>query len=109
MRRTLFVTALLGALAFVALASGGSEQNRSSETVASQAKETWRYPIAPGVWYPGDGALREKPVRYYRARCWPGCHHGSPHGLYPEEPLGMTPIYPTSTVPGHLPVTGGSN
>ena len=56
------------------------------------------YPIAPGVWYPGQGPLPEKPVRYYRARCWPGCHHGSTHGMYPDEPLNMEPIFPTSTI-----------
>ncbi len=44
------------------------------------------YPIAPGVWYPGQ-PLPEKPFRYYRIRCWPGCHHGSPYGLYPDEPI----------------------
>ena len=56
------------------------------------------YPIAPGVWYPGQGPIPEKPVRYYRARCWPGCHHGSTHGMYPDEPLNMEPIFPTSTI-----------
>jgi hypothetical protein len=56
------------------------------------------YPIAPGVWYPGQGPLPEKPVRYYRARCWPGCHHGSSHGMYPDKPLNMEPIFPTSTI-----------
>jgi hypothetical protein len=56
------------------------------------------YPIAPGVWYPGQGPLPEKPVRYYRARCWPGCHRGSSHGMYPDRPLNMKPIFPTSTI-----------
>ena len=31
------------------------------------------YPIAPGVWYPGQ-PLPKKAFRYYRMRCWPGCH-----------------------------------
>jgi len=53
------------------------------------------YPIAPGVWYPGDGPLPEKPMRYYRVRCWPGCHRGSAYGKYPNRPLPMTPIFPT--------------
>jgi hypothetical protein len=73
----------------------------STGDAAAPAQMTPVYPIAPGLWYPGDGALREKPMRYYRVRCWPGCHRGSAHGMYPEEPLDMTPIYPTSTVPGH--------
>ncbi|MBW2018043.1 MAG: hypothetical protein JRJ01_14600 [Deltaproteobacteria bacterium] len=64
------------------------------------AAKEWKYPIAPGVWYPGDGAIPDKPMRYYRIRCWPGCHSGSPHGLYPDRDLGMKPIFPTSTVPG---------
>lgn len=67
---------------------------------ADSPQVTWRYPIAPGVWYPGDGPLPEKPIRYYRARCWPGCHRGSPHGKYPDRPLNMEPLFPTSTVPG---------
>ncbi|MBW1979965.1 MAG: hypothetical protein JRJ12_01985 [Deltaproteobacteria bacterium] len=62
--------------------------------------QKWAYPIAPGIWYPGDGPLPEHPVRYYRIRCWPGCHRGSPYGKYPDRDLGMKPIFPTSTVPG---------
>jgi hypothetical protein len=34
----------------------------------------WKYPIAPGLWYPGDGPLPAHPFKYYRVRCWPGCH-----------------------------------
>lgn len=41
---------------------------------ATAAAVTWEYPIAPGVWYPGDGPLPEHPRNYYRIRCWPGCH-----------------------------------
>ena len=55
------------------------------------------YPIAPGVWYPGE-PLPEKPMRYYRVRCWPGCHRGSSHGMYPDKPLNMKPIFPTQTI-----------
>jgi hypothetical protein len=55
------------------------------------------YPIAPGVWYPGD-PLPEKPIRYYRVRCFPGCHRGSSYGKYPHEPLNMRPLFPTSTI-----------
>lgn len=39
----------------------------------SMAKAPRQYPIAPGVWYPGD-PVPTKPSRYYRVRCWPGCH-----------------------------------
>jgi hypothetical protein len=88
------VTLLLGVAAFVALA--GESANPSEDTLARvQAKLC---PIAAGVWYPGDGKVPEKPVRYYRARCWPGCHSGSSYGLYPEDHLNDQPIWQTSTV-----------
>jgi hypothetical protein len=41
-----------------------------------------KYPIAAGVWYPGD-PLPKVPSRYYRVRCWPGCHH---YGKYANPP-----------------------
>jgi hypothetical protein len=82
--------------------SGSEEVGKSvaKKAPASQTRsETGRvYPIAPGVWYPGDGPIPEHPVRYYRVRCWPGCHRGSSHGKYPDKPLNMKPIFPTSTV-----------
>lgn len=43
------------------------------------------YPIAAGVWYPGQ-PLPDKAFRYYRIRCWPGCHQNSRYGKYPDEP-----------------------
>jgi hypothetical protein len=78
-----------------------AQEARESDTTTSKpaASSTARvYPIAPGVWYPGQGPLPEKPMRYYRARCWPGCHRGSSHGMYPDKPLNMEPIFPTSTI-----------
>ncbi|MBW1997863.1 MAG: hypothetical protein JRJ29_07845 [Deltaproteobacteria bacterium] len=59
------------------------------------------YPIAPGIWYPGQGPLPEKPIRYYRVRCWPGCHRGSDYGKYPGKPLNMKPLHQTSALRGH--------
>ncbi len=57
------------------------------------------YPIAAGVWYPGDGPIPDKPMRYYRVRCWPGCHTGSSLGMYPDTRLeDDTPVFPTSTI-----------
>jgi hypothetical protein len=38
-------------------------------------------------------------------RCWPGCHRGSSHGKYPDKPLNMNPIFPTSTM-DRIPGTG---
>lgn len=67
---------------------------KSQATAAVEAERV--YPIAPGVWYPGRGPIPEKPIRYYRVRCWPGCHSGSDYGKYPDRPLHMKPIHPTS-------------
>ena len=69
--------------------------SKASEAASTETPRV--YPIAPGVWYPGD-PLPEKPMRYYRVRCWPGCHRGSSHGKYPDKPLNMKPIFPTSTI-----------
>jgi hypothetical protein len=46
-------------------------------------------------------------MRYYRARCWPGCHVGSSkYGMFPETDLEKDqPIWPTSTIDR---VAGGS-
>ncbi|UCD78670.1 MAG: hypothetical protein JSW26_25235 [Desulfobacterales bacterium] len=65
---------------------------------------TWEVPIAAGIYYPSDGQVPDNPVRYYRVRCWPGCHTGSSLGKYPDKALKDTPIFPTSTIDGH---TGG--
>lgn len=75
-------------------------------TAAQDQKKTgddpaWECPIAAGVWYPHKGAVPESPMRYYRVRCFPGCHSGSSLGMYPEHPLeGDSPIFPTSTIDG---------
>jgi len=71
-------------------------QKPASAPVAS-AEAQCVYPIAPGVWYPGD-PLPEQPMRYYRVRCFPGCHRGSSYGKYPDEPLNMKPIFPTRSI-----------
>jgi len=94
MKYFLIVTTLLCLVIVGGIVLGGDEKPLTANPETSRV-----YPIAPGVWYPGDGALPEKPIRYYRARCWPGCHSGSPHGKYPNKPLNMKPIFPTSTVP----------
>jgi hypothetical protein len=62
---------------------------------------TWEVPIAAGIWYPTDGPIPEKPARYYRVRCWPGCHTGSTYGKYPDKTLQDRPIWPTSTINVH--------
>ena len=94
MRYFLIFTALM-----CLVIAGGIVLGSGQEPVTSNPEISRVYPIAPGVWYPGDGALPEKPIRYYRVRCWPGCHRGSSHGKYKYTPLNMKPIFPTSTVP----------
>ena len=93
---------LLTALAVPGISSDQITSSHSKQaSPAAVAKETERvYPIAPGVWYPGQ-PMPEKPIRYYRVRCWPGCHSGSDYGKYPERPLNMKPIYQTSALRAH--------
>ena len=80
----------------------GSNTQGSEQTAAAPSHEvTWEVPIAAGIYYPSDGRVPENPVRYYRVRCWPGCHTGSSLGKYPEKALNDKPIYPTSTIDGH--------
>ena len=75
--------------------SGNETSTAPTPTTEELAK---RYPIAPGVWYPTDGPIPEKPIRYYRVRCWPGCHSGSDFGKYPQNSLRMKPIHRTSVL-----------
>jgi hypothetical protein len=51
-----------------------------------------RYPIAAGVWYPGD-PLPTEPSRYYRIRCWPGCHSYGEWATPPESKETQTSSY----------------
>jgi hypothetical protein len=68
------------------IAVGAVAQTTNETTTTESTKVPHVYPVAAGVWYPGD-PLPEKPVRYYRIRCWPGCHHGgSPYAKYPDLP-----------------------
>ncbi len=84
-----------------------------TETISSDYQETERqrstlfvtlekpsndYPIAAGIYYPWNEEQAEVSVRYYRARCWPGCHSGSSIGLYPDEKLDYLPVYMTSHI-----------
>jgi hypothetical protein len=85
-----------------AVSSRGSEDDDTTEVEThavsgTPAEPAHQIPIAPGVWYPGE-PLPERPIRYYRVRCWPGCHRGSSYGKYPNEPLNMKPIFPTRSI-----------
>lgn len=96
MKYFLIIITLLFLLAGVGTIAQTGDKSTTMSTTSTKAP--YIYPVAPGVWYPGDGALPEKPIRYYRVRCWPGCHRGSTLGKYPDIPLGMKPIFPTSTM-----------
>jgi hypothetical protein len=105
MKHLVIFFSLLCLLIAPAVAGFSSSQTTTAKSEvaspAAVAQETERvYPIAPGVWYPGQ-PMPEKPMRYYRVRCWPGCHSGSDYGKYPDKPLNMKPIYQTSTLRAH--------
>jgi hypothetical protein len=85
----------------VSATSPATEKDKSGNAVRRDEQPTWEIPIAAGVWYPTDGPIPDKPMRYYRARCWPGCHIGSSYGKYPKRTLRDKPIWPTSTVNAH--------
>ncbi len=95
---------LLAGLVWVLPVAGNSpaDSAKSGQSHAPTTEElARRYPIAPGVWYPTDGPIPEHPIRYYRVRCWPGCHSGSPNGKYPNRSLKLKPIFPTSAASPH--------
>lgn len=83
----------------------GTTSDVQTKTEGNAAKEaeqpSWEIPIAAGIWYPADGPVPEKPMRYYRVRCWPGCHIGSSYGKYPDKALKDKPIWPTTTIDVH--------
>jgi len=74
--------------------AGNDPQNLNKKT-------SWEIPIAAGVWYPSDGPVPDHPMRYYRVRCWPGCHTGSNYGKYPTKTLNDKAIFPTSAASAH--------
>jgi len=75
-----------------------------AQTLADTAKTQedvvdWEIPLTAGVYYPHKSETPQAKMRYYRVRCWPGCHVGSDKGLYPDYPLvDDKPIFPTSTI-----------
>ncbi len=80
-------------------AESRTAKNEPGAKPAWAAGVDWEIPMAAGVWYPGSGPLPEKPMRYYRVRCFPGCHSGSRYGAFPKAALeGDRPIFPTSTI-----------
>jgi hypothetical protein len=100
----LFTFAILTTLTGL-LPIGGSSladaTDSGNKMQSSSEKPTWEIPIAAGVWYPSDGAVPDNPMRYYRVRCWPGCHTGSSYGKYPQKTLNDKAIFPTSAASAH--------
>jgi hypothetical protein len=79
--RRVFVLLIAGWVLLAASCAGSPDADWSDldakthvESPAAESQTLWQYPIAPGLWYPGDGPLPEHPFKYYRIRCWPGCH-----------------------------------
>lgn len=95
-----FLVALSGLLPAGASSSAGANDT-AKDRQNSTHKTSWEIPIAAGVWYPGDGPLPDNPMRYYRVRCWPGCHSGSSYGKFPSKTLNDKPIFPTSAASSH--------
>jgi hypothetical protein len=95
-----FLVVLAGLLPVLGSNTQGSKGSEPTST-ASSHQVTWEVPIAAGIYYPSDGRVPDNPVRYYRVRCWPGCHIGSSLGKYPDKALKDKPIFPTSTIDGH--------
>jgi len=96
----MFLLVFAGLLPVMGSHTEGLKRSEENAGTSSQ-KITWEVPIAPGIYYPSDGPVPDHPVRYYRVRCWPGCHTGSSLGKYPNKALKDTPIFPTSTIDGH--------
>jgi hypothetical protein len=101
---------ILSSIVFLVVFTAFTAVGGNSSAVANDAendpqnsdeKTSWEIPIAAGVWYPTDGPVPDNPMRYYRVRCWPGCHTGSSYGKYPEKALNDDPIFPTSAASAH--------
>ncbi|MEW5725429.1 MAG: hypothetical protein AB1896_20115 [Thermodesulfobacteriota bacterium] len=92
--KKIWVLLLLSALLAVTLFSIPVALPQAADTTAVERE----VPIAAGVWYPQMGAVPEKPMRYYRVRCWPGCHTGSSYGMHHGPLEGDAPIFPTSSL-----------
>ena len=97
---SVFLLIFAGLLPVIGSNTQGAKGSESNAALPSH-EVTWEVPIAAGIYYPGDGPVPDKPVRYYRVRCWPGCHTGSSFGKYPNKTLIDKPIFPTSTIDGH--------
>lgn len=98
---SLIVVLLVAGVTVVTTLSAPERPTQVSPALAKthEDKVDWEIPLAAGVYYPHKGETPQAKMRYYRVRCWPGCHVGSDKGMYPNHPLvGDKPIFPTSTI-----------
>ena len=84
----------------------GTVAQTTNETTTESTQVSREYPIAPGIWYPGDPLPKES-FRYYRIRCWPGCHHNSQYGKYPDLPEKEAVTTESPKVPREYPIAPG--
>jgi len=103
----LAIALMAGGVTLAGTGAGKPDSTAALTTQCPATQPTWEVPIAAGVWYPTDGPVPANPVRYYRVRCWPGCHTGSSYGLHPKTPLADKPIFPTSTIDVHSKAAAG--
>jgi hypothetical protein len=97
----IILVSLLTILPGLPVSSNTGDNSGAAPTADTIEAPAWECPIAAGIYYPSDGEVPDHPVRYYRVRCWPGCHTGSSYGMFPDSPLEGHPIFPTSTIDGH--------
>ena len=101
LKYALLIVLLVSCITVVKTLSAPEKPIQASPDIAKvqEDKVDWEIPLAAGVYYPHKGEKHQAKMRYYRVRCWPGCHVGSDKGMYPDHPLmGDKPIFPTSTI-----------
>jgi hypothetical protein len=99
------ILVLIGTYSLTVSEESDMKTQVNNELQVSGISPTWEVPLAAGVWYPQSGPLQETQMRYYRVRCWPGCHSGSSLGMYEKQPLeDDEPIFHTSTIDNLVPV-----
>jgi hypothetical protein len=101
LKYSLIVVLLVACVTAVKTFSAPEQPTEAPATMAQahEEKVDWEIPLAAGIYYPHKGEAPQDKMRYYRVRCWPGCHVGSDKGMYPDYPLVRDkPIFPTSTI-----------
>jgi hypothetical protein len=101
LKYSLLIVLLVVCISAVNTLSAPEMAKQTSPDMAKAHEDTagWEIPLTAGIYYPHKGTAPEAKMRYYRVRCWPGCHVGSDKGMYPNYPLvDDKPIFPTSTI-----------